>query len=123
MIINIDVSHQPFVTSGNLVQIALAIVGERDPLQLARATTSGGRTSIELDRILKNCQIKANLGGNQFARRKIKKFGNVPANKQYFTQNGQELSVADYWFREHNTRLQHPELPCVQVSATACEFL
>jgi hypothetical protein len=56
-------------------------------------------------------------------KRKIKAIGSVPATKHMFMHEDKNTSVADYWERTHNIRLQHPEAPCVQVSATACKSL
>jgi hypothetical protein len=56
----------------------------------------------------------------QYMKRNIKAIGSVPVTKHMFMHEDQNPSVADYWESTHNIQLQHPEAPCVQVSATAC---
>lgn len=106
-----------------MIGVALAITGGRDPHNLATEMTSRGRGWIELERVLKGASIRARFGGNSsdYARRKIKEIGRVGANQQAFEYAGGRQTVAEYWQRTHNVRLEHPNLPCIRVSANACK--
>ncbi|CTQ86863.1 Piwi domain-containing protein [Caenorhabditis elegans] len=37
----------------------------------------------------------------------------APADRYYFTSDGVELTVADYYLQKYNIRLRYPNLPCV----------
>lgn len=107
-----------------MISVALAITGGIDPRNLATEMNDRRRSWVELERVLRGSQISARFGTNttDVHRRKIKELGKVGANKQIFEYGGQRMSVADYWKTTYNRSLQYPDLPCIRVSATACEF-
>jgi hypothetical protein len=49
LIINVDVTHQPFVVSGDLIKVALAIVGENDVRALSDVSRPDARPACASD--------------------------------------------------------------------------
>ena len=115
MMINVDVSATAFYESDGLPSMSAKILGRRSVDELRRGINERDRTKLE--KTLKNLKIQINHRGESNKRKyKIQKLTPSPAERTVFKdQDGNEMSVAAYFSKRYNIRLQFPYLPCVVV--------
>ncbi|CAO3703942.1 unnamed protein product [Rhizopus stolonifer] len=114
MMINIDVSATAFYESGRLPEIVVKILGRRTLDDLRRGIPQ--RDLVKLTKILKTLRIQVIHRGEKKLKYKITKLTPTPADQTTFkNDSGIEMTVADYFSKQYNQRLNFPFLPCVVV--------
>ncbi|CAG8690438.1 3353_t:CDS:2, partial [Acaulospora colombiana] len=114
MMINVDLSATAFYQGGPLINMVTKLLGRRNPGEIGMINV-GQRSRLEKD--LKNLKICVNHRGNDARRRryKILKLTEKNANQTEFEADGQKMTVAQYFTRKYNTRLNFPNFPLVAV--------
>lgn len=89
-------------------------------------TRAMDRSRVQLERFVKGLQISARSltatdgRKTQVKKYKIRALSSVPASHYMFTNdNGQEISIQQYFAQTYNYQLRFPGLPCVQVTKKA----
>ncbi|KAI7907008.1 Piwi domain-containing protein [Cokeromyces recurvatus] len=114
MMINIDVSATAFYESGPLPEVVAKILGRRSLDELRRGIPD--RELTKLEKILKSLRIMAVHRGDKKLKYKITKLTPSSADRTAFKDDaGNEITVANYFAKQYNTRLNFPFLPCVVV--------
>ncbi|OBZ91340.1 Protein argonaute 1 [Choanephora cucurbitarum] len=114
MMINIDVSATAFYESGPLPEVVAKILGRRSLDELRRGIPP--REMSKLEKILKTLRIQVVHRGEKRLKYKINKLTPSPAEKTTFKDEaGNEITVANYFAKQYNKRLNFPFLPCVVV--------
>ncbi|KAI8647337.1 Piwi domain-containing protein [Parasitella parasitica] len=114
MMVNIDVSATAFHEAGSLPEIVTKILGRRSLDELRRGIPD--RELSKLEKILKVLKIQVVHRGERKIKYKITKLTPSPADRTVFKDEaGNEQTVADYFAKQYNKRLNYPFLPCVVV--------
>ncbi|RCH92328.1 Eukaryotic translation initiation factor 2C [Rhizopus azygosporus] len=114
MMINIDVSATAFYESGPLPEVVAKILGRRSLDELRRGIPD--RELTKLEKILKSLRIQVTHRGESKKKYKITGLTRSTADHTNFKdESGAELSVANYFAKQYNKRLNYPFLPCVAV--------
>ncbi|KAI9272608.1 Piwi domain-containing protein [Sporodiniella umbellata] len=114
MMINIDVSATAFYESGPLPDIVAKILGRRSLDELRRGIPP--RELSKLEKILKALKIQVVHRGDKRLKYKVTKLTPSPAESTTFKDDaGNEMTVANYFAKQYNRRLNFPFLPCVVV--------
>lgn len=115
-----------FWTESPVLTAAVNITGTRDPSGLIAALKQGknSRVGKELKKMYK-LHVVANhrnskTGGDDYC---IKEFAYVSARDHKFEKDGKQVSVYDYFAKEHSVRLQYPDLPLVRMTKGANTLL
>ncbi|KAI8062500.1 Piwi domain-containing protein [Gongronella butleri] len=118
MMVNVDVSATAFYESGPLHEIVAKILGRRSVDDLRRGIPE--REKIRLEKVLKTLRVMTKHRGEKNRKYKINRLTPSPADSTMFsTEDGKELSVADYFRANYNTRLAYGFLPCISVGKNA----
>ncbi|RCI01857.1 eukaryotic translation initiation factor 2C, 3 [Rhizopus stolonifer] len=114
MMINVDVSATAFYESGPLAKIVVKILGRRSIDELRRGIPK--REMEKLDKIIKSLRIQVIHRGDKKLKYKISKLTPSSAEQTTFKDASEtELTVANYFAKQYNKRLNFPFLPCVVV--------
>ncbi|CAO0794814.1 unnamed protein product [Mucor circinelloides] len=114
MMVNIDVSSTAFYESGPLPEVVAKILGRRSLDELRRGIPE--RDLSKLEKILKALRIQIVHRGEKKLKYKITKLTPSPADRTVFKDEaGNEMTVANYFAKQYNKRLNYPFLPCVVV--------
>ena len=125
MLINVDISTAAMYKPGRLIDIALEVLEltSRGPLSLSRPSPERGlpeRERIRLQRFLSSVRINVNIPGQPVTGRRpprvVKRLTKVGANGLSFTMRNEEtITVAAYFEKVYNHRLQFPDIVCIEV--------
>ncbi|KAG2198826.1 hypothetical protein INT47_000742 [Mucor saturninus] len=114
MMINIDVSATAFYSSGPLPEIVAKILGRRSIDELRRGIPD--RELSKLEKVLKALRIQVVHRGDKKLKYKVTKLTPSAADRTSFKDEaGNEMTVADYFMKQYNKRLNYPFLPCIVV--------
>ncbi|KAI7849000.1 Piwi domain-containing protein [Circinella umbellata] len=114
MYINLDVSATAFYEAGRLPDLAVKILGRRTLDDLRRGLSD--RDRLKLEKAIKGLQIQIVHRGEKKFKYKITKLTPSSVEKTKFKdQDGNEMSVSQYFTKRYNMRLNYPFLPCVVV--------
>ncbi|KAI9498874.1 Piwi domain-containing protein [Zychaea mexicana] len=114
MMINVDVSATAFYESDRLPEMAAKILGRRTVDDLRRGITDRDRAKLE--KALKGLKVQINHRGENKRRFKILRLTPSTTDRTLFQdQDGNELSVSQYFAKHYNMRLEYPFLPCIVV--------
>ncbi|EIE85427.1 hypothetical protein G6F46_009276 [Rhizopus delemar] len=114
MMINIDVSATAFYESGPLPEVVAKMLGRRSLDELRRGIPA--RELARLEKLLKPLRIQVVHRGEKKPRYKITKLTLSSAESTNFKlEDGTETSVANYFVKQYNRRLNYPFLPCIVV--------
>lgn len=114
---HLNINSMPFLTANSLNRVMASLLNLMDDNQLTAALTRYPSYK-DLKQVLLNVRISY-IQGDQKVHRVIKEVGRKPASSQTFELDGQTVSIAEYWSRQYNVRLRHPEWPCVRVTKNA----
>ncbi|CCM03176.1 uncharacterized protein FIBRA_05298 [Fibroporia radiculosa] len=120
MLINVDISTGTMYKDGPLLGLCLAFFGKNDPNVLAPSRGFPDRERVRLQRFLSGVRVITKSPGQaQQARntpRVVKKLTSAGATALTFTmREGGTMTVAQYFQRTYNYRLQFPDVICVEV--------
>jgi eukaryotic translation initiation factor 2C len=125
MLINVDISTGAMYMPGPLIGLALAVLGRPgNPNALAPRQSLPDRERIHLQRFISGIKITTSHGqrdrGQQNPRpRVVKKLSKEGARDLSFElDNGQRITVADYFRGVLNQPLRYPDIICVEVCAS-----
>ncbi|GLB33868.1 putative argonaute family protein [Lyophyllum shimeji] len=122
MLINVDISTGTMYKAGPLLGLCLEFLNKRDPNALAPSRGFPDRERLRLQRFISGIRIltkHAGSDGNPIPR-VIKKLSSAGANALNFSmREGGSMSVADYFQRTQNRKLEFPDVICVEVSSGA----
>ncbi|KAI9497727.1 Piwi domain-containing protein [Zychaea mexicana] len=114
MYINLDVSATAFHEAGRLPDLVVKYLGRRSIDELRRGISD--RDVKKLEKQLKGLKILVTHRGENKRRYKVTKLTPSPADRTNFKdQDGNEMTVAQYFAKQYNMRLSFPFLPCVVV--------
>lgn len=124
MLINVDISTGTMYKSGSLLKLCLEFVGRSDqPLALAPRRGFPDRERLRLQRFISGIRILTKTPGEgQQSRtpRVLKKLSTAGASDLTFTmREGGTMTVAEYFQKTYNMRLQFPEVLCAEVGSGA----
>ena len=125
MLINVDISTAAMYKPGRAIDVALELLGmaQRGPLVLSPKHGFPERELIKLQRFLSGVRINVDIPGRPTTGRRpprvIKKLTKAGANQLSFTmRDGKTITVAQYFEKTHNYRLQFPDIVCIEVRPT-----
>lgn len=123
MLINIDISTGMMYKAGTLIELCLDFLGLRDPNMLAPARGFPERERLRLQRFITGVKVTTTLAaGQNKSPRAVKKLSSAGARQLSFKlREGGTITVADYFQKTYNRRLQYPDLLCVEVSVLRIE--
>jgi eukaryotic translation initiation factor 2C len=118
LVLNFDLTSQPFLRGGNCVQVAKALTGARNEGELATLT---GKQRIDLERGLKTIKVEVKgMQGKTHIRKKVQAVSRENARSLSFQlDDGTKSTVEQYFLKTYNIRLAFPLLPCVRLSKRA----
>nr|VWO95172.1 Uncharacterized protein [Ganoderma boninense] len=126
MLINVDISTAAMYKPGRAIDVALELLGvtQRGPLALSPKHGFPERELIKLQRFLSGVRITVDIPGRPTTGRRpprvIKKLTKAGANNLSFTmRDGKTITVAQYFEKTHNYRLQFPDIVCIEVGSGA----
>ncbi len=125
MLINVDISTAAMYKPGRAIDVALELLGvtQRGPLSLSPKHGFPERELIKLQRFLSGVRINVEIPGRPATDRRpprvIKKLTKAGANQLSFKmRDGKTITVAQYFEKTHNYRLQFPDIVCIEVRPT-----
>jgi hypothetical protein len=114
MFINLDVSATAFFESGRVPDLVVKYLGRRSLDDFRRGIPD--RDVKKLERMMKGLRIRTTHRAEKNKNFKITKLTPTAADRTMFKdQNGEEMTVAQYFQRAYNMRLACPFLPCIVV--------
>lgn len=112
--INLDVSATAFHEAGLVPDYVTKLLGRRSIDDLRRGIPE--RDLQKLGKLIKGLRITTIHRGERKLQRPVKGITPTPASSTMFTpEGGAEVSVAEYFSRQYNRRLEYPFLPCLIV--------
>lgn len=122
--VNVDSANGTFWIAQPLHVAAVALTGKRDVNDLIAALRQGekGRAAQDMKRLRRQHVVCAHRGATNVDRYVIDRFIYQDAKSYKFpvldttTGKGTPTSVADYFARKYNIRLQYPDLPLVKMT-------
>jgi len=122
MLVNVDISTGMMYKPGQLIQLCLDFLGQRDPRMLSPARGMPDRERLRLQRFLSGLKVLTphTAGARAPIPRVIKKLSTAGASGTSFTlRDGGQITVAQYFQSQANRPLQYPDLLCVEVGSGA----
>ncbi|RDB22690.1 Protein argonaute-2 [Hypsizygus marmoreus] len=124
MLINIDISTGTMYKAGPLLNLCLDFFGKADPASLEPRKGFPDRERLRLQRFISGIRVLTTHPGPdgtvQQTPRVVKKLSSAGANALTFTmREGGTMSVAEYFQRTQNRKLQFPFVICVEVGSGA----
>ncbi|PIL23265.1 Argonaute [Ganoderma sinense ZZ0214-1] len=126
MLINVDISIAAMYKPGRVIDVALELLGmtQNGPIVLSPIHGLPERELIKLQRFLSGVRINVDIPGQPTTGRRpprvIKKLTNAGASQLSFTtRDGETTTVAQYFEKMHNYRLQFPDIVCIEVGSGA----
>lgn len=122
MLINIDISTGTMYKAGPLLALCLEYVSRDDPNALAPKRGFPDRERLRLQRFISGIRVLTTHPGPDGTvhqtPRVVKKLSTAGANALNFTmREGGTMSVAEYFQKTQNRKLQFPDVVCVEVGA------
>ena len=122
MLINVDISTVATYKPGRVIDVALELLEmtHKGPLVLSPKHGFPDKELIKLQRFLSGVRIHVEIPGRPTTSRRpphiVRKLTKAGANKLLFAMRGGETTtVAQYFEKTHNYRLQFPEILCIEV--------
>ncbi|KAF5388155.1 hypothetical protein D9615_000461 [Tricholomella constricta] len=124
MLINVDISTGTMYKAGPLLGLCLDFLNKADPNALAMSRGFPDRERLRLQRFISGIRVLTKHTGAdgtiQQTPRVVKKLSSAGANALNFTmREGGSMSVADYFYKTQNQKLQFPDVVCVEVGSGA----
>ncbi|KAF9464484.1 argonaute-like protein [Collybia nuda] len=124
MLINVDISTGTMYKAGPLLGLCLEYIGKNDPNFLAPKRGFPDRERLRLQRFISGIRILTTHPGPdgtvQQTPRVVKKLSTAGAAALNFTmREGGTMTVAEYFQRTQNRKLQFPDVICVEVGSGA----
>jgi len=124
MLINVDISTGTMYKAGPLLALCLECVGRNDPNALAPKRGFPDRERLRLQRFISGIRVLTTQpgpdGAVQQTPRVVKKLSTAGASALNFTmREGGTMSVAEYFQKTQNRKLQFPDIVCVEVGSGA----
>jgi len=119
IIMNFDRGVGTFRQHGNVISVLLDFIGRRDPrdLELSRMPPA---VAAKVKKFLKGFTVKLSIGRDKTKTFKIRKVSDMSSSQFVFEANaGERTNVQRYIEQQYNLNLQHPYLPCVQLTKIA----
>ncbi len=116
--INVDVANGTFWTESLVYQAAVALTGKRDANDLVVSLQRGGENSTAGKALkkMRKLHVTAHHRRGETDDYVIERFVYKSAKDSKFEKDGKMVSVYDYFAKEFNIRLQHPDLPLVKMT-------
>jgi eukaryotic translation initiation factor 2C len=116
---NIDLAATAFLTSGPLVDVLAAVLGMRGVRDM-QAGPLGPRQLRQIKETIRGMRISYRCPSGTSRNKLVRELGTQPTDRTTFTlDNGQQVSVAQYYWTTYQVRLQYPNLPPLNVSSQA----
>ncbi len=122
MLLNVDICTAAMYKPGRAIDIALELLGmtEKRPLVLSPKHGFPEHELVKLQRFLSGLRIHVDIPGRPTTGRRsprvIKRLTKAGANQLSFTmRDGRTVTVAQYFEKTHNYRLQFPDIVCIEV--------
>jgi len=115
----VDVANGTFWTSQPLMLAAQYLTGRRDITDLVNSLRQGDRGPVAeaLRKRMKKLRVLArHRGQGQIDEYVIERFVYQSARDYRFEKDGKLVSLYDYYAKQYNVRLQHPDLPLVKMT-------
>lgn len=121
MLINVDISTGTMYKAGPLLGLCLEYIGKNDPNFLAPKRGFPDRERLRLQRFISGIRVLTTHPGPdgtiQQTPRVVKKLSTAGAGALNFTmREGGTMTVAEYFQRTQNRKLQFPDVICVEVT-------
>ncbi|MBW0499433.1 hypothetical protein O181_039148 [Austropuccinia psidii MF-1] len=123
LILNFDLTSQPMLRSGNLLEVACDILGS--PHNPAVIKTMSASQRVVLSRLLKMLKVSVRRLDRTHLKAKIRDLGG-PANQFFFegsvspnSEQKKRWNVAAYIESTYQMKLRHPDLPVVKLTSTS----
>ena len=115
MMINVDLSATAFYEKGSLLQMVTKLLGRRTPDDLRRIVNN--KDYLKVEKSIKGLKIRVTHRGELASKKsfKVSRFTPTSADNTKFEIDGVMTSVAEYFQRTYNKRLNYSFLPCVVV--------
>jgi eukaryotic translation initiation factor 2C len=116
--INVDVANGTFWTESLLHNTAVKLSGRRDVNDLVVGLQRGGESGREGKALkkLRKLHVTAHHRRGEVDEYVVERLIYKSAKDAKFEKDGQMVSIYDYFAREFNIRLQHPDLPLVKAT-------
>lgn len=112
LLMNVDQAATVFYAPGELMKLALAALNARSPSDVRNLSE---REMRSLARALRKVEVIPTHRTDR--KRAIFGISPTPADRTMVDIRGETISVADYFLRKYNIRLQYPQLPLVNVGS------
>ena len=124
MLINVDISTAAMYKPNRVINISLEVLKlTRGPNSLSPAHGLPERERLKLQRFLSGVRVDVNIPGRPSTGhrppRVVKRLTKAGASGLSFTMRDEEtITVAQYFEKTHNYRLQFPDIVCIEVRPT-----
>ncbi|GAA5894482.1 argonaute/piwi family protein [Sporobolomyces salmoneus] len=122
--LNLDTTSGAYVQTGNLMDLVLSITNLRDPRMLdVSHGRLDGTTIVYTNRLLRKVRVTVDrgrqvpAGKDRYLKMELKGSGLkfLSARTHTFEVEGRVVSVEDFFRDTYGTRLQHPDIPLLEV--------